>query len=152
MQPALPPTYVPSPPTRNPNWWWFLIPVLSFGLGSFVTVFLGGRLLKSHPHMYAAGGYLAADVFFFCGVALTGPSDPNAPAGTGATIIAAIYISIAWLGGTLHTVYLQLQTGKVAVETPGSAHSYDPAAAAAAWRASRRAEARGLLASNPGMA
>jgi hypothetical protein len=145
-------------PSRNPTWWWFLVPALSFGFGSFITVFLGGWKLKSRPHLYAAGAYLLTNVFYFCGAVVAAPADttgPDAPLGVGFGIVMVVFLTVAWLGGTLHTVFLQLLVARFAAEpvtAPTMPHSPDPAIAAATWRAGRRAEARQLLRSNPGMA
>jgi hypothetical protein len=145
-------------PTRSntPTWWWFLIPALTLGSTSFLMVFVGGSKLKSGKHMLAAGAYFLANAFCLFGIVLT-PSTTNAAGesttSTAGGIVLAVYLVIAWLGGTLHTLYLQLKVAKLPPEPVAlRPHSLDPAIAAAQWRAGRRAEARQLLETNPGMA
>lgn len=150
------PSYPAPAPTRNgATWWWFLIPALTLGSAAFLTVFLGGWRLRSRAHQLAAGGYLLANAFCLFGIVLT-PSGPPDAAGTspnraGALVLAA-YLLVAWLGGTLHTLYLQLKAARVAPEPAPRPLSNDPAIAAAQWRVDRRAEARRLVQSDPAMA
>lgn len=132
---------------------------MSFGFGSFVTVFLGGWQLKSRPHQWAAAGYLITDVAYCFSGILTAPAQgagSSASLSVGGSIAVATFLAIAWVGGTLHTVALQFMVAKTAAAPvpaqPLMHHSSDPAVAAAMWRASRRAEARELLRTNPGMA
>ena len=156
MQPAAPsPFLIPPRPTRSPTWWWFLVPALSIGFGTFVMVFLGGWRLKSRTHQYAACGYLLADMIYFCTAALSTPADGGSPTGLAFDIILPVFMTCAWLGGTLHTVILQTRVANLAPQPPPVPvlpHSSDPAIAAAMWRASRRAEARQILKQNPAMA
>ncbi|MFD0523534.1 hypothetical protein [Paractinoplanes durhamensis] len=133
------------PGTRSTTWWWFLIPIVSFGLASFVMVFLGGSKLGSRAHMWSAGAYLLADASCFVGLLL--PYAPDGQIPPASTALILLYLAVAWLGGTLHTLYLQQ---RVARRDPPRLP--DPAVAAAAWRANRRTEARQLLTTNPATA
>lgn len=160
MQPVAPSSF-PAPPrsTESPTWWWFIIPAVSLGFGSFVTVFLGAWRLKSRPHMCAAAGYLITDVVYCISAGLLAPAkdaDPNASINGDLAVAVIIFLAIAWIGGTLHTVFLQLLVAKsvagLVAQPPLTHHSPDPAVAAAMWRAGRRAEARDLLRTDPGMA
>ncbi|MBL7255376.1 hypothetical protein [Paractinoplanes lichenicola] len=144
MHPAVSPVPGPGPAKRNTTWWWFLVPTFTCGFGAFAMVFTGGYKLKSRAHMAAAVAYLVVTVGFACGAGLTAPDDPSADRGTAYDLAMAAFLLIVWLGGTLHTVFLQL---KVAKQVPPP-----PAVAAAAWRVQRREEARELVRSNPGMA
>jgi len=46
-------------PVRRPiTWWWFLVPLLTCGLGAFVMVLVGGVRLRSRRTVIAACGYL----------------------------------------------------------------------------------------------
>lgn len=139
-----------APIQRGTHWWWFLVPLLSFGLATFAAVLMGGLKLRSRPNLYAAAGYFVATVLLLCG---TGLSDPEAETGMVFSLMMVSYMALVWLGGTLHTVLLQHEVArrepKPALPLPVGT---DPAIAAAMWRAGRRAEARRLLQLNPVMA
>jgi hypothetical protein len=121
-------------------------------------VFVGGSKLRSRPHQVAAGGYLLVTLIYCWGAALWGPgenADPDAPLGAGYAALMIVYVTTSWLGGTLHTIYLQLRVAKLEPEPRRllpAPHSADPAVAAAVWRAGRRDEARRLFIENPAMA
>lgn len=153
-----------SPATRRTGvpstWWWFLVPLFTFGFASFVMVLIGALKLKSKPNLYAAIGYFTATVAYFCGVALTTDpnADPNAEPSMPFALVSVSFLIAVWLGGTAHTALLQHVVGKLDPEPALASairavpHSPDPALAAAAWRLSRRQEARQLLATSPAMA
>jgi hypothetical protein len=131
---------------RGPRvWWWFLVPLLTFGLGTPVMVLVGGVRLRSRVHVLAAVGYLLLTIVFFTGVQFTE---------TGRTsLIDAVVLPafmIPWLGGTAHTAVLQVRVRQAAAAGPGA--PVDPALAAAQQRLLRRQEARALLAGNPVLA
>ncbi|MEU4556994.1 hypothetical protein AB0F72_01290 [Actinoplanes sp. NPDC023936] len=154
------PTYPPVPRSAPMprTWWWFLIPLLTFGFGTFVMVLVGALKLKSKANLYAAVTYLVATIAFFCTVALTSDpnADPNASPSTASTLLSLGYLVVVWFGGTGHTAVLQHLAGKLdGPPATGPAvvpHTPDSAVAAAARRAARRQEARNLLISNPTMA
>ncbi|GAB2588318.1 hypothetical protein Aab01nite_48900 [Paractinoplanes abujensis] len=114
-------------------------------------VFIGGYRLKSRAHMAAGVGYLLVTVAFVCGAGLTAPADSTADRGTAYDLAMAAFLLIVWLGGTLHTLFLQLKVAKQAPPTAADRHS-DAAVAAAQWRVQRRAEARELVRADPGLA
>ncbi|MEU4243281.1 helix-hairpin-helix domain-containing protein [Actinoplanes sp. NPDC026619] len=154
MQPNARPAQ--PPPARTSTWWWFLIPAFTLGSASFLMVFLGGWKLKSRAHMLAAGVYLLANAFCLLGIVLTPSSttgETEPASGTAGSVVLAVYLIVAWLAGTLHTLYLALRVSRLpSAPPPLPTHSPDPAIAAAQWRVDRRAEARQLLQSNPAMA
>ena len=147
----------PRPSGAARTWWWFLIPLFTFGFASFVMVFVGARKLRSKPHTYAAAGYLVATVVCVCGLGVTGdPASTGAATNAASTLFAVVYFFGVWLGGTAHTAVLSYLVARL---DPASArantlvpHAPDPAVAAAARRVARRQEARGLLAANPALA
>ena len=140
-------------PVRRPSsWWWFLIPVLSLGFGTFVGVFVAATRLKSRAQMFAAGGYLLVNVVYF-GIAFASRSEPAtglvAPPSAAVSAVAYPFLAVNWGLGTLHTLGLQwlaMVRPRFAVETA------DPAMAAAARRAAVRAHARHLAETDPALA
>jgi hypothetical protein len=151
------PTYPPVPQRPAPpnTSWWFLIPLLTFGFGTFVMVLIGALKLKAKPHLYAAIGYLVVTLAM-CAAADTASPETNAEPSTVSTLFTGLYVLVVWAGGTVHTAFLQKLVAKLAPPAPpgpgGITHTPDSAVAAAAWRAGRRQEARALMASNPTMA
>jgi hypothetical protein len=131
---------------KRPNvWWWFLVPLFTCGLGSFVMVLVGGLWLKSKAHIAAAIGYFLLTVYFF--VATDYSTTNHGPIPDAA--ITPAFLAI-WLGGLGHTLFLQLKIREGSPVAPPP--STDPALAAAQWRLHRRAEARAILAGNPALA
>ena len=146
---------ISAPEARRSTWWWFLVPALSLGFGTFVMVFRGGRLLKARPHLLAAAGYLLTDVAYFCTAALNAPADdadPNAAPSHAVSVALVPFLVIAWVLGTLHTIYLQQLVAKLPPETYAPIEpevAPHPAAVAAARRAALRAQARYVVRSDP---
>ena len=161
--------------------WWFLVPLLTFGLGAPAMVLAGGIKLRSLTHKICAAGYFAAQLTM-CAVS-SATSAQNETAGWG-VLVALLYFAV-WFGGTVHTAVLQTRVrdqffrmfpaqpspssspgpGPVpgrAAPRPGltgpprtawqHGTGVDPALAAAQWRAARRQEARQLQAGEPAMA
>ena len=125
------------------TWWWFLVPLLSFGLGSFPMVFYGGLRLRSRTHQMAAFAYLAGTVAFCAGAQFTdeqrvGPLD----------VVLIVVALLTWLGGVAHVAVLQSRVHAGA----GAEPVVDAAVAAAQRRADRRREARRLQAEQPELA
>ncbi|GIF15490.1 hypothetical protein [Actinoplanes teichomyceticus] len=156
---------VPSPSTYPPTtrragwpstWWWFLVPLCSFGLGAFAMILLGARKLRSRRNVYAGGAFLVVTLALFCGIGLTSDSDPNTEPSAAGAVFSLAYVVVVWWGGTAYTAILQHLAGKLDPPRPVAPvpppHSPDRAVAAAARRAARRQEARNLLVSDPAMA
>ncbi len=149
-----PPLPLPQPRRSRITWWWFLIPLLTLGLGSFPLVLLGGTTLRSRAHTLAAFGYLALTIGFCVGVLFTTPDHIGV-----ADAVALPTLLVSWLGGTGHVAVLQTRVralnpaARPAVPDPAAGPAMpDPAVAAAQWRLNRRQEARALLAGNPPLA
>jgi len=126
-----------SPPARR---WWLLIPLFTFGLGTFILIGVAGIRLRSRATILAAAGYLALTVLWFAATSVV--SEDSA----GYSALAFAYIFGVWIGGTIHAALLQPKWIAARWVTD------DPAVAAAKWRAQRREEARQLVAANPTMA
>jgi hypothetical protein len=140
----------PAPPRLPVTWWWFLVPLFSCGMGSFIMVLLGGIRLRSRTHIAAAVGYFVLAVYFFVGVQYVPSSGGSLP---DAAIIPAFLI--IWLGGLAHVLVLQMLVRRAAPEVslaPRTAPAADPAIVAAQWRLQRREEARRILATDPALA
>ncbi|NJC71630.1 hypothetical protein HC031_18170 [Planosporangium thailandense] len=148
MQPQ--PTSPAGPDRRPITWWWFLVPLLTCGMGTFVMVLVGGLKLRSRFHTVAAAGYFLLTVIFFVGAQFTTPGH----VGVADAVITPFFL-VDWLGGTAHVIVLQMKA-RGAAPVPVAAASWptgtDPALAAAQWRAQRRQEARALLTTNPPLA
>ena len=153
-----PPRYQPVPRRSGlaRTWWWCLIPLLTFGFGSPVMVFVGARRLRSKAHRYAAAAYLVALIVCICGISAIAEPDSAQTTNTAlSTLLSVVYFFGVWLGGTAHTAvlsYLVAQRDPGTAPTPYPPYPPDPALAAAAHRVARRQEARSLLAGNPAMA
>jgi len=147
IQPALP---VGRPGTSG-TWWWFLIPLLSCGMGTFVMVLIGGVKLRSRAHQVAAAGYLAGTLAFIIGTNVTETNHGGLP-----DWVLVPFCIIPWFGGLAHVLWLQLKVQAAANAAAGPAPwtnlGTDPAIVAAQKRAQRRHEARALLASQPALA
>lgn len=129
---------------REPvTWWWFLVPLLTLGLGSFPMVFYGGLRLHSRAHQVAAIAYLAATVTFCAGTQFTDENDVGAFDG-----ILIVVMLITWLGGVAHVAVLQSLIRSGGAVEP----AVDAALAAAQRRADRRLQARRLQAEQPELA
>ena len=136
-----------QPDARKPRvWWWFLVPLLSFGVGSFVMVLLGGLRLRSRANIGAAVGYFLLLVYFFVAVQYTPTNGGSFP---DAAVFPAFLLS--WLGGTAHVLALQ-SVIRGSARPPVPPPAVDPALAAAGRRAQRREEARAILATKPALA
>lgn len=132
------------------------MPLLTFGMASFIMVLLGGVRLRSKVHIAAAVGYFVLLVYFFVGVQYVPSNGGSLP---DAAVMPAFLI--VWLGGIAHVLVLQTlvrQAVPVASIAPRPAAPADPAAlvdpavAAAQWRLRRREEARRIVADNPALA
>lgn len=126
--------------------WWFLLPLLTFGMATFAVVGYAGRRLRSRWHVAAAAGYFLLFVGFFVGVQFTDPDK----FGVVDAIITPLFL-VNWLVGSAHAAWLErrFKVGQSEVEPALSA---DPAVLAAQHRLARRNEARALLHSNPALA
>jgi len=138
---------------RKPRvWWWFLVPLLTFGFATFVMVAVGGVYRRSRMHLAAAGGYFALTVLFLAGSQETGAGSDTYVLPDAVTVPALLII---WFGGTAHVALLQT---RIRAQAPVSTtpapvvDGADPALAAAQWRGQRRQEARALAVTNPGLA
>jgi hypothetical protein len=133
-------------PTRRRVLWWFLIPLLTFGMATFAVVGYAGWRLRSRWHPAAAVGYFLLFLGFFVGVQFTEFGQP----GVVDVIVAPLFL-VNWLVGSAHAGWLeaQLKSRRCAVEPSSSA---DPAVVAAQQRLARRGTARALLTSNPALA
>lgn len=143
------PAAVPDPPAQARRarrvWWWFLIPLLTFGFGTFVSVLIGGVTRRSRPHIAAAFGYLLLTIYTFAGMLYTPSEGGSLP---DAAVIPAFIL--CWVGGVAHTVVLQMLVSGSAV--PAGDPGTDPALAAALLRRRHREQARAILARDPALA
>jgi hypothetical protein len=160
----------PVPPVTG---WWFVVPLLTCGLGTPLMVLIGGLKLRSKLHTILAGGYLAAVVAAITAAAVA----DSASSGDDDSPFASILFFILWIVGTVHVTILQTRVRDdffrqfprqrpygpgAAGPRPGLTHyqqpawqqgaRVDPELAAAQWRAARREEARQLQATEPLMA
>lgn len=124
--------------------WWFLIPLVTFGVGSAPVVIRGGMRLRRRGHVAAGILYGTLLLVFFVS-ALTADTDQVRVI----DVLAFPAWLISWLGGTVHAAVLQR-----AVRAAGSEarRPLDPALAEVQDRAEKRTQARALLTSNPGLA
>jgi hypothetical protein len=120
------------------------VPLLTFGMGAFITVLIGGLRVRSRVHIGFSAFYFLCAMWFCVGVQYTPTNHGTVP-----DAVVMPFFLIAWLGGTAHTLVLQMGLTRQAPPPPPPP---DPAISAAAWRASRRHEARMALASNPSLA
>jgi hypothetical protein len=139
----------PVPASRPNTSWWFLVPLLTCGIGTCVMVLIGGISLRARLHIIAAAGYFLLTMLFFVGTQRDGSGTvlPSA-------VVMPIFL-VNWLGGIVHVVVLQMKVrGRdpvVAAPAPWPTGG-DPALAAAQWRAQRRQEALALITANPPLA
>jgi len=134
----------PGSGSRKPRvWWWFLVPLLTFGFASFVMVTIGGIYRRSRMQLAAAVGYFVLAVVFIAGTETTSAGSDTYVLPNAVTTPALLII---WLGGTAHVALLQT---RVRAQSPVSPA---PALAAAQWRGQRRQEARALASDNPALA
>lgn len=180
MQP--PPIGTPpvlAPRRRPTEWWWFLIPLCTFGMGTFIMVLIGGVRLRSRLHISAAVGYFLLTAYFFIGTQYTATdTQPDAPLPSLAIMPAFLII---WLGGIAHVLVMQMKIRALGPMNSGSAWAFpgalgptpgasgaataagpvqlvqqgpraEPAIAVAQWRIQRRHAAREILAGNPALA
>jgi hypothetical protein len=94
---------------RARTWWWFLVPALTCGFGTFAIVLYGGLRIRRPGHAATALAYLLLTSWFFVGVGYT-------PTNGGTLPDWAIWPAflITWLGGTAHALFLQLRAGELA--------------------------------------
>jgi hypothetical protein len=138
-----------QPSTRRPRiWWWVLVPIFTFGLGTFVMVLLGGIYRRSRLHIAAAVVY-----FLLIGVfVVAGGSDDTGPESV-SDVLSTLAFLIIWFGGIAHVAVLQTRIRQQPVARPVRNSSIaDPAVVAAQWRSQRRQEARALLTADPVLA
>ncbi|MEU7905337.1 hypothetical protein [Actinoplanes sp. NPDC049118] len=147
----IPPALTVRRPGTSGTWWWFLIPLLTCGMGTFVMVLIGGVKLRSRGHQVAAAGYLASTLVFMIGTNFTEANQGSLP-----DWVMVPFCIIPWFGGLAHVLWLQLKVQAAANAAAGPAPwtnlGTDPAIVAAQARAQRRHEARALLASQPALA
>ena len=147
------PTFVtvPPPPShpRPVTWWWFLVPLFTCGMATFIMVLIGGVRLRSKTHVAAAIAYFLLTVYFFVGVQYVPSNGGSLP---DAAVMPAFLV--VWLGGIAHVLLLQTRVRGRALDTLGTPRplpATDPALAHAQWRLARRQEARQVLATNPAL-
>jgi hypothetical protein len=148
--------------------WWFLLPLLTFGMATFAVVGYAAGQLRSRCHRASAAAYLVILVGFLVGVQFVDPAKPG--------IINAIITPpflVNWLIGSAHVAWLErrLKATPSPVEPTPSARpaapkakhrvarrneqalsSVDPMVVAAQRRIARRNQARALLLNNPALA
>ncbi|MBB4742694.1 hypothetical protein BJY16_006153 [Actinoplanes octamycinicus] len=146
--PSVPLRPAPPPPLARylQTQWWFLVPLLSAGLATFVMVLYGGYRLKSKLHMAVAVGYLIEVIGYIVGVdAFIVDSRPY-------NLVVGCHV-LVWTIGTGHVVFLQrLVRNRGANEpppVPATPSGNTLALAQAAARAQRRREAQELVVQNP---
>ncbi|GAA1580361.1 hypothetical protein [Actinoplanes couchii] len=88
----------PEPPV---TWWWFLVPLLTCGLGTAPMVLTGAIKLRSQLHGMLAGGYFAA-ILVNCGLSAATGDGPD----SAATAVVSIAYMIVWIIGTVHVAFL----------------------------------------------
>jgi hypothetical protein len=141
------PVAVPGrPPERGglpASWWWFLVPLLSLGMGTFVIILVGGLRTRSRLHLGSAVFYFLCTTAFFIGVQYTASNHGPLPDAA----VVPVFV-VPWLAGIAHALVLQLSLA----HRPAAPPPADPAISAAAWRARRRQDARAALAGDPGLA
>ncbi|HEV7451252.1 MAG TPA: hypothetical protein VGO16_07670 [Pseudonocardiaceae bacterium] len=132
--------------TKRRILWWFLLPLLTFGMATFAVVGYAGGRLRSRWHLAAAAGYFLLFVGFVVGGLFTDPEK----AGVVDAIMTQLFL-VNWLVGSAHAGWLErrLKVRRSTVEAPSPA---DPAVLVAQQRLARRNEARALLTSNPALA
>jgi hypothetical protein len=128
---------------RPVTWWWFLVPLVTLGLGTAPMVFYGAYRLRSRAHRLAAAAYLLATAAFCAGVQFTdeqrvGPLDA----------VLLFLVLLTWLGGVAQVAVLQSRVRAGA----GAEPVVDAAVAAAQRRAERRRQARRLVTEQPELA
>jgi hypothetical protein len=130
--------------TRRRIRWWFLVPLLTFGVVTFAVVGYAAWRLRSRWHLVAAAGYF----LLLIGNSVTGQlADPN-KSGVASAILSVIFF-ISWLVGAAHVGWLAMQ---VKAKRTAPTSLADPAVLVAQQRLARRNEARALLTSNPALA
>jgi hypothetical protein len=132
--------------TRRRILWWFLLPLLTFGIATFAVVGYAGGRLRSRWHLAAAVGYLLLFVGFVVGGQFTDPEKT----GVVDAIITPLFL-VNWLVGSAHAGWLERRL-KVRQSTVEPTSPVDPAVQVAQQRLARRDEARALLTSNPALA
>lgn len=139
----------PRHPARSPRRripWWFLLPLLTYGVATFAVVGYAGWRLRNRWHLAAAAGYFVLFISLFVSF------QPTYPATSGVVEMGAassVLFVVNWLVGSAHAVWLEVQIKRPAME-PVSV--VDPAVLAAQQRLARRTQARVLLTSNPALA
>ncbi|WP_430783531.1 ComEA family DNA-binding protein [Actinoplanes sp. G11-F43] len=88
----------PEPPVTG---WWFLVPLLTCGLGAPPMVLAGAVKLRSQLHGMLAGGYFAV-ILINCGLTAASGDGPETMANA---LVSAAY-AILWIVGTIHVGYL----------------------------------------------
>jgi hypothetical protein len=146
-------------PRRPITFWWFAVPMATFGFATFLMVLLASIRLRSWLLKFAALGYLALTFTFFIGVQMVPPLrsgrwGPYRPWTTADTLIVLPWL-FCWLVGTAHVLVLQRRVRATVprpVRRPPGVPAVDPALVAAHWRVARRREARAILATDPALA
>jgi hypothetical protein len=139
----------------EPTWWWFIVPLVTFGFGTFPMVLLGARRLRSRVHTLAAYGYLVTQFGLCAGIV---SATPNTDGHYEGSAWMAPLLLLIWVVGVAHVAVLQTRVrAAVAYPPPPPPHPMpaveeDPALTAARWRARRREEARALQAAQPSLA
>ena len=133
-----------SPRRRLP--WWFLLPLLTYGMATFAVVGYAGWRLRNRWHLAAAAGYFVLFISIFVSFQ---PTDPTTSGVVEMGAASSVLLLVNWLLGSAHAVWLELQIKRPAVEPVSP---IDPAVLAAQQRLARRSEARALFTSDPALA
>ncbi|MBO3742816.1 ComEA family DNA-binding protein [Actinoplanes flavus] len=164
------------PPEPPVTFWWFLVPLLTCGLGTAPMVLAGAIKLRSRTHLILSGVYFVAFFANCAGSAVTGDGSESTVA-----VLLSMVSLVLWVVGTFHVGFLQQRVraeffqrnpqprtqppayGR-ARPRPRLTHyppprpdwnpapAVDPALARAQWRAARREEARRVQTEQPSIA
>lgn len=91
----------PEPPVTA---WWFLVPLLTCGLGAAPMVLAGAVKLRSQLHGLLAGGYFAV-LLVLCGTSALADGGADGPEALASALISTVYF-IMWIVGTIHVAFL----------------------------------------------
>ncbi|MDI6101275.1 helix-hairpin-helix domain-containing protein [Actinoplanes sp. NEAU-A12] len=91
----------PAPPVTG---WWFIVPLVTFGLLTAPMVLAGAVKLRSRPHKILAGGYFAVLMAGCAASAATSDGTESA-----AAMLVSISYFVLWIVGTVHVAILASQ-------------------------------------------
>lgn len=102
--------------------WWFLVPLLTFGLATPAVVLLGAARLRSVPHAVAGAGYLAALATMVTIAVTTDATTLDQGRGI---LLSVLYYGV-WFGGTAHAVFLHSRIRDRFLRGTGAPHPAGP--------------------------